>query len=54
MLKPELFEALRALEARWKERRHAGEVAPRSIPLWVAFKAVFLNIAGFLVDRGIQ
>jgi hypothetical protein len=29
------------------ERRHVEEVAPRSMPLWVAFKAVFLNIAGF-------
>lgn len=26
------------------------EVTPRSIPLWVALEAVFLNIAGFFVD----
>lgn len=52
MLKPELFEALRALVARWNERRHDEEVAPRSMPLLVAFKAVFLNIAGFFLDEG--
>ena len=52
MLKPERFDALRALVARWNERRHDEEVAPRSIPLLVAFEAVFLNIAGFFLDQG--
>jgi hypothetical protein len=52
MLKPELFEALRALVARWNERRDDEAVAPRSIPLLVAFKAVFRNIAGFFLDQG--
>lgn len=47
MLKAERFEALQALVPRWIERRHVEEVAARSIQLWLAFEAVFLNIAGF-------
>ena len=41
------MEALRAVEARWKDLRHDEAAAPRSMPLLEAFRAVFLNIAGF-------
>jgi hypothetical protein len=43
----EVLEALRAVEVRWKARREVELATPRSMLLWVAFKAVFLNIAGF-------
>lgn len=38
---------LRAVELRWKALREVELATPRSMALWVAFKAVFLNIAGF-------
>jgi hypothetical protein len=46
----EVLEALRAVEVRWKALREVELATPRSMLLWVAFKAVFLNIAGFSVE----